>query len=239
MGLKAFVDFDRTITRHDVGNALFRTFGGPCCETMARAYRDGTITAVERLRAEAAAVGQVSRKALLAFIDDQPIEAEFPDFVRFCRERVIELTVVSDGLDLYIGRILAAHDLPDLAVVANHARLVGEGDTVRLLLEFPRTNAECPRCACCRRNVLLSNTGDDDVVMYVGVDYSEGCPARYADVVFARGGLQTFCQQENISYTLYRTFDDVAAHLNALLQRRRLHKRTVAEHLRRAAFAAE
>jgi 2,3-diketo-5-methylthio-1-phosphopentane phosphatase len=239
MRLKAFVDFDGTITRNDVGNALFRRFGGKACEDLVRAYREERLSAVACFRAEALAVGRVARQDLLDFIDAQPIDPEFAGFVRFCRDRDIEITVLSDGLDLYIRRILAVHDLHDLRVVANDARLVEDGDAFRLHLEFPRTNAECSRCACCKRNVMLTGAGGEDMTLFVGEGYSDRCPARYADIVFARDDLQRFCQRENISYYLYATFGDVVSRLDTLLQRKRLHKRTAAEHLRREAFTAE
>lgn len=240
MGLKAFVDFDGTITLHDVGNVLFRRFGGPRCDELVREYREGRISAVECFRLEAESMGAVQRDALLAFVDGQQIDPDFPEFVHFCRERGITLTVVSDGLDLYIRRILAAHGLEDLPVAANHALLEDRKEGgVRLSLDFPRTNADCPRCACCKRNVMLTASGEDDLIVYVGDGYSDMCPARYADVIFAKGELQTFCQQENISYYLYRSFQDVTTRLEMLTARRRLHKRTSAEHLRRQAFTSE
>jgi 2-hydroxy-3-keto-5-methylthiopentenyl-1-phosphate phosphatase len=239
MQLKAFVDFDGTVTRNDVGNALFRRFGGPRCDDLVRAYREERISAVECFREEAAAMGAVQRDDLWRCIDDQPIDPDFVRFVRFCRDQNIALTVVSDGLDLYIRRILAAHNLHDLSVVANRARLVEEGNAVRMVPEFPWTNAECPRCACCKRNTMLGGTGDDDLIVYVGEGFSDRCPAGYADIVFARDALQQYCQRENISYFLYRTFGDVIARLELLTQRKRLHKRTAAEHRRREAFSAE
>jgi|WetSurMetagenome_2_1015567.scaffolds.fasta_scaffold45918_4 2-hydroxy-3-keto-5-methylthiopentenyl-1-phosphate phosphatase len=239
MRLTAFVDFDGTIARNDVGNDLFRRFGGERCDALVRAYREERLSAVECFRAEAEAVGTVAQADFWKCVDDQPIDPEFPRFVRFCREHQIALTVVSDGLDLYIRRILAAHGLHDLPVVANHARLAQAGDGVRMVLEFPHTNAECARCASCKRNAMLTATGEDELIVYVGEGYSDRCPARYADLVFARDALQTYCQQENISYILYRTFGEVIDGLESLMQRKRLHKRTAAEHLRREAFTAE
>jgi 2-hydroxy-3-keto-5-methylthiopentenyl-1-phosphate phosphatase len=239
MRLKAFVDFDGTVTGNDVGNAVFRRFGGSRCDDLVLAYREERISAAECLREEAAAMGAVQREDLWRCIDDQPIDPDFVRFVRFCREQNIALTVVSDGLDLYIRRILAAHALHDLSVVANHARLVEEGNAVRIVPEFPWANAECRRCACCKRNTMLRATGDDELILYVGDGYSDRCPAGYADIVFARNTLQQYCQQENISYYLYRTFGDVIARLETLTRRKRLHKRTAAEHRRREAFSAE
>jgi 2-hydroxy-3-keto-5-methylthiopentenyl-1-phosphate phosphatase len=234
--LRVFVDFDGTITRGDVGNMMFRRFGGPVCDALVSSYRAGEISAVECFRKEAAAMGTVHGDVLNAFLDSQVIDPEFPAFVRFCRSHAIPLTVVSDGLDLYIRRILDSNGLEDVAAVANHGRL--DALTGGLRLEFPRTNAECSLCACCKRNVMLEATADDEVIVYVGDGHSDRCPVRYADIVFARDALQTFCQQENITYLLYRTFDDVTRRMTELLHSR-LHKRTAAEHLRREAFAAE
>ena len=38
------------------------------------------------------------------------------------------------------------------------------------------------------------------MIVYVGDGYSDRCPVQYADIVFAKGDLQTYCQEQNISY---------------------------------------
>ncbi|MBP1678856.1 MAG: hypothetical protein H6Q29_767, partial [Bacteroidetes bacterium] len=37
--VRLFIDFDGTITRDDVGNLFFRTFGGPACDDLVGRYR--------------------------------------------------------------------------------------------------------------------------------------------------------------------------------------------------------
>ncbi len=241
MKLKVFVDFDGTITTEDVGNAFFAGFGGPKCAGLVREYREGRLTAVQCFRAEAAAMRTFSRHEADEFIRSRAIDPSFRTFAAFCRSREIGLFVVSDGLDYYIRQILSLNGLDDIAVIANHAMPVpvGNSDACTLDVQFPWTNAECHRCACCKRDVMLTRAGDDEVVVYIGDGYSDRCPVRYADVVFARGELQTFCQQENISYYLYASFADVPARLTKLLGAKRFRKPLRAEQMRRDAFVAE
>ena len=86
---------------------------------------------------------------------------------------------------------------------------------------------------------MLTHASDDDIIVYIGEGYSDRCPAQYADIVFAKDKLQTYCQQENISYYLYASFFDVTTRLTELLGRRQLRKRRRAELKRREAFSRE
>lgn len=241
MALKIFVDFDGTITDADVGNSFFVTFGGRACETHVEEYRRGRITAQECFRRELAEMGSIDRPALDAFIDMQRIDPGFPRFVDFCRTNDITCTILSDGLDYYIDRILTSNGIADVPVFSNVLRLSAPDTSGRCVssLVFPYADAECGICACCKRNIMLTHAGDDDVIAYVGEGFSDRCPARYADIVFAKDELQTFCQRENISYFLYRTFDDVVVRLEELTARTRIRKRRRAHMRRREIFISE
>jgi hypothetical protein len=121
---------------------------------------------------------------------------------------------LSDGLDLYIAPILHRTVPEPVQFVSNRAVVDPNDRTLRI--EFPHANAECDRCACCKRNIMLNGTPDEDVLVYVGEGYSDRCPAGYADVVFAKDALQTYCREQNISYIPYRTFHDVRRSLELL-----------------------
>lgn len=236
MGLKIFVDAEGTFTRTDAGRMLFDGHGGTRRGELRREFEDGRLTAVQYFRSAAEVLCTVQRPEFEKVLASHTLDPGFKRFIRFCRDRELEFHIVSDGLDYSIERILAANDVADVSIIANRAILI-PSDGIRV--EFPYTDAECDRCACCRRNAMLTRSGDDDIIVYVGAGESNACPVRYADVVFARGALQTFCQKENISHYLYDSFDDVARRLEELLGRRRLHKRLKAEHLRREVFFAE
>ena len=241
MSIRLFVDFDGTITRGDVGNLFFRTFGGAACDELVRRFRAGEITARECFLGEAEAMGRVSSGALEELVDAQEIDPSFRDLVAFCRDREVDLLIVSDGLDYYIRRILGRHGCGEVPFVSNVATLVRPGGDGRIEVSvaFPHADAQCERCACCKRNIMLTSSAEEDIIAYVGEGYSDRCPVRYADIVFAKDVLQTYCQNENISYYPYETFDDVVVRLRRLLERTRLRPRSRAAVERRAAFRHE
>jgi 2,3-diketo-5-methylthio-1-phosphopentane phosphatase len=240
MSLKLFVDFDGTITQEDIGEAFFLHFGGPSCAEHVHEYRDGRISAAECFRRETAALGALTLEEVDRFLRAKPLSAGFPEFVRFCRERALEFHIVSDGLDFYIRRILEHHGVEGVSLYANRLELEDlGGGRFRPTIVYPYGAEGCDRCACCKRNVLLSLAGEEDIIGFIGEGYSDRCAAQHADIVFAKDDLQKFCQQENISYYLYQDFFDVQARLDTLLSRKKLRKRRSAELKRREAFVCE
>ncbi|MBI4548358.1 MAG: MtnX-like HAD-IB family phosphatase [Ignavibacteriae bacterium] len=242
---KIFIDFDGTITRQDVGDALFEAFGGVQCRDIIQLYRDGAISAVECFQRECDACGVVERDVLDAFLNQQEIDQSFVDFVSFCHRQNLEFTIVSDGMDYYIKQILDKHGIVDTQFYANTLELlpVNGSSKVRLKPSFPYRDEICDRCACCKRNIMLTLSGDDDIIVFIGEGYSDRCPAHYADIVFAKDDLLKFCQKENISYYKYQTFSDVVQRFEKVLSMRRpdgtipgVAKRRRAELARREVF---
>jgi len=240
MALRVFVDFDGTVARADVGNVFFRMFGGERCTELVRAYRAGGLSAEECFRREMECIGSADPAALEAFVRAQEITPGFPELVQFCRTHAIRCSIVSDGLDFYIRGMLARMGLEELPVVSNRVVWHPDGDgRVKGSVIFPHANAECDRCGCCKRNVLLNGSGEEDVIVYAGDGFSDMCPVEYADIVFARDELQRYCQHNNISYYLFDSLNDVADRLAQLLRRRTVRRRRRAEQRRREAFVAE
>lgn len=240
MPLKLFIDFDGTITTEDIGDAFFFYFGGEACREAVREYREGKISAAECFRREAEAMGAFSLAEADRFLSDKPFAEGFSEFVAFCREKGIEFHVVSDGFDFYIERLLKLRGVEGVSFYSNHLDLQDCGDgRHRPLVVYPYAAEGCDRCACCKRNVLLNLAGEEDVIGYIGEGYSDRCAAQYADIVFAKDDLQRFCQEENISYYVYRDFTDILSRLETLLGKKKLRKRRRAELKRREAFVCE
>ncbi len=240
MTLKIFVDFDGTITRQDVGNAFFVEFGGPICSDYVTEYKLEKISAKELFRKEVAAIEFLDERKAREFFQQQTIDGSFKEFVDFCRSRKLEFHIVSDGLDYYIREILRHNGIESVSFFANHLEIrPGENGSTRLSIRFPYDDAECTRCACCKRNIMLTTCSEADLIVYIGEGYSDRCPVEYADIVFAKDDLQKFCQQKNISYFLYASFTDVVKRLEELLARKKIRPRREAELKRRAAFALE
>ncbi len=187
------------------------------------------------LKQQCESPGPVTMTALNHFLDEQRIDTSFSSLVDLCRRHHVPITVVSNNFDYSVRRMLDAAGVPAINVVAY--RPVFDGD--RLRPEFPDRNPDCGECSCCPRNIMLNSTPDGTSIAFVGAGSFDGCPASFADIVFARGELQTRCQQKNISYREFRTLNDVTVELEQLLLKRRIPRRREAEHLRRAVFSAE
>ncbi|MGH2569430.1 MAG: HAD-IB family phosphatase, partial [Bacteroidota bacterium] len=174
--LRVFCDFDGTIATQDVGNQLFRTFAGERAVQIVQRYLAGEINARECLIQECAAIERLTPEELGTFVDRFEIDPHFTEFTKFCAVHEIPVTVLSDGLDRYVERMLNNHRLGHLPWFANHAEFVKEGPSFKLIPSFPYRDAECERCGNCKRNHLLTMSGDDDIIVYVGDGISDQCP---------------------------------------------------------------
>lgn len=238
--LKIFIDFDGTITIGDVGNSIFSHFAGEKFELFNYEYINGKISAIEYYNKLIHATKIFSCDEFISFIQSHEIDSTFLDFLIFCEhvnqnENKIEIIVLSDGFDLYLDRILKKYNIKSLKYFSNHLEM---DDECSLIASFPYTDEDCKKCACCKRNQVLTLSSDEDIIVYIGDGYSDRCAVNYADIVFAKGSLQTYCQEQNISYYLYSNFIDVIERLKEILQRKRIRKRQQAEFNRKEIFTS-
>jgi len=144
-------------------------------------------------------------------------------------------------MDYYIRRILEANGVGKVPFFSNELILenVPASPGVRMRGVFPYTDETCDRCACCKRNHILTLSGEDDIIVYIGEGYSDRCPSRYADVVFAKSELLEYCRAEGIPAREYTDFSDVQSGLEKLLSgagKRGLKKRRQAELARKEVY---
>lgn len=231
-----YCDFDGTVATKDVGRELFHHFAGPRTTEIAEQYLDGAITARECLLSEAALVSGVGPTELVEFVDQFAIDEYFIPFRKYCLQHGIPVTILSDGLDFYVERILSRNGLADCTLYANHLEFSVVDGVTKFDVSFPHTDSECRFCGNCKRNHMLTLSSDDEIIVYVGDGISDRCAAGYADIVFAKKDLIKFCQRENISYFEYKDFRDVQHRMELLLPRKRIKKRREAEMARRDAF---
>jgi 2-hydroxy-3-keto-5-methylthiopentenyl-1-phosphate phosphatase len=139
--LVVLCDFDGTISKSDVTDALLAKFASPDWEEIESAWQEGLITSRECMSEQYALV-KTTEQELDAWLDNVEIDETFLDFVAFCRENDVALTIISDGFDFYIKRILARYGLGDIDLYSNHLEF-RDGSIVT---EFPHTNDACDTC---------------------------------------------------------------------------------------------
>ena len=230
--IRIFCDFDGTVCSEDVGEQFFLKFASEKAKQNIQRLLSSEITMQEWLTELCEAIPSIHQKEFLDFINQFVIDPHFAEFVRFCKEKEISLMILSDGLDAYVEHVLSNAGLSHVPFFANHAEFVGE----RLKVSFPFTDAECNVCGNCKRNHILHTSADEDIIVYIGDGYSDRCPVRYADFVFAKQQLIKHCQEQNISYFEFDHFGNVQLKMEEIVQRKRLRHRQEAAMSRREVF---
>ncbi len=233
--VKVFCDFDGTVAAADVGDLIFQQFAGADARDIIDAWAEGHVSGTEMYRVACASVQRVEIGALNELIDSQELDAGFPDFVSFCRSKGMELIIVSDGFGYYIDRILGKYGYSDLRVYANRLEI---RDGI-FYPEFPYLNPNCMRTANCKGTHILNEAADDEIRVVAGDGISDSCAADYADIVFAKKSLITYCRSKNISYIEFSDFFDIRREMEKLLSKKRLRTRHRADILRKEAFRIE
>ncbi len=197
-------DFDGTISKHDVTDALLEKFASPEWEEIEVSWREGLINSRECM-AEQYALVRASQAELDAWLKTVAIDPHFKEFLDYCRTEDYPLTVVSDGFDYYIDRIFENYGIADVEVFSNHL----EFKDGLIVTEFPHTNDECNTCGNCKTTIFHTFKTPANKIVYIGDGWSDRCIAHESDVIFAKHKLITYCHERGLEYTPYITFADI------------------------------
>jgi 2,3-diketo-5-methylthio-1-phosphopentane phosphatase len=234
---KLFVDFDGTITRLDVGEAIFREFGD-VAETnkIVDDLINDRITARKCWELLFATIKKVDIERFNEFIDKMRIDPTFHQLHKYCLENEIQLFVLSDGFDYYINRIFKNENLSHIKIFANNL-IINEKN--EMIPSFPYFDIECQTSANCKRNHIINNSSDEEYTVYIGDGNSDKYSTQFCDFIFAKDDLLRYCEKERISYFPFNNFEDVITRLETLRVKKRLKKRYQAELKRRETYLHE
>jgi 2,3-diketo-5-methylthio-1-phosphopentane phosphatase len=207
--MRVFADFDGTVAVPDVTDLVLQRLAPALWEEIERAWLAGEIDAATCMRRQIALL-DADPALLHEVLDSVELDPAFPAFAAWCESEGVRLSIVSDGVDYFIQRILDRHQLGDIPVFAN---AFGVSKT-HYTLTHPWFEENCAAkqgvCKC-------AVTGDArSPLIYVGDGRSDQCVARRADILFAKKSLATFCAGNSLAFTPFETFADVQA---ALIQR--------------------
>lgn len=233
--LKIFCDFDGTITYQDVWLEIGNYFieDKKKWQEVISSFENREIGSRECFLREISLLRNFSKEKLDEIIDKQIIDHYFLDFVKFCTEKNLELILLSEGVDYYIRRILLNNGL-DLPFYTNKFAISDDGNSVSL--NFPYSDAECGICGCCKRNLLLNMTGDDEISIYIGDGLSDIYAVQYSDIVFAKKTLASYCWKNNLTYFDFNDFSDIRKKLEKIMTAKNLKPRQTARLKRRDAY---
>jgi 2-hydroxy-3-keto-5-methylthiopentenyl-1-phosphate phosphatase len=220
--LKIFCDFDGTVTENDIWISCLYKFvrDKKKFESIISDFEEMVIGAKECLTSLLPLIEDFSFEKFHEYLDEEKIDPFFRDFIKFCEEENFPLTIVSGGFDYYIEYLL---NREDLNVNYCSTKLIWEKSNdskIVLGCEFTYDDEHCYWCETSKRNILINNTNDldNEISVYIGDGISDFCVANYADVVFAKGKLASYCWKNNITYFDYINFNDIIKKLKKLIE---------------------
>jgi 2-hydroxy-3-keto-5-methylthiopentenyl-1-phosphate phosphatase len=192
------VDFDGTACLHDVAEHLMDRFGDPSWRDFDVAWANGEMNTPDSARAQVAPFAHLDGELVAYALEHCPIDPTFPPFVRWARDRGVDVTIVSDGLGLYVRPLLEKAGVSGVPVITN--------DWNGGQLAFPNGHPECDWCGTCKMLAVQRAPGP---VAFVGEGLSDRYGALYADLVFAKDDLVAPAQADGVPFLPYVDFDDV------------------------------
>ncbi len=224
--LKIFCDFDGTISTNDVWiNTISRFVSDKQkFNSILEELNSGEIGTRETGIRQLELVENFSTEKLSKYLIDESIDEHFKDFVDFCIANDFKLNILSGGWDYYINNILKREKI---FVETYSTKMLWDENTGKLETEFTYGDDYCTLCETCKRNILINGTNDldNEISVYIGDGSSDFCVSGFADIVFAKGRLASYCWKNNITYFEYKNFLDIKNKIKKLAENRNIKQR--------------
>jgi HAD superfamily phosphoserine phosphatase-like hydrolase len=102
-----------------MGNEILNRFTGEGWSEIDRAYCAGEIGSRDAY-SRVVSLLKGSKSQMLEFVSaSEKLDPHFPEFYTYCREKQMDVKIVSDGLDFYIDAILKKYNLQDIEYFSN------------------------------------------------------------------------------------------------------------------------
>ena len=199
-----YCDFDGTITKEDSVNSFFEMYAPENWMDSEKLWIEGKISSKENAIIQVGLLNNVSQKQLEDYINAIEIDDYFLDFVDFVKSKNIKLTILSDGFDLFIQKILERYNL-DIPYYAN--KLIYKNGNFSI--EFPHYNENCNKKA----GMCKCQKVKEKRFCYIGDGTSDLCIASKADVLFATKNLHKYCTKNLIKHYYFETFSSIIKEL--------------------------
>ncbi len=204
-----FSDFDGTITEHDVIISIMEKFAPPeWIELKDKILYKRTVTLKDGVEKLFSLIESSKKNEIVNYIKENTrLRKGFEDFLSFCKNKQIEFNVLSGGLDFHIEPILESFK-DKLKIFCNKANF--NSDRIKIDYKYlPINCTSCGDCGFCKIEVIEQFTKEKFTRILIGDSLTDLSPSKVADVVFARGDLIKYLEQENISYIPFSNFHEV------------------------------
>jgi 2-hydroxy-3-keto-5-methylthiopentenyl-1-phosphate phosphatase len=207
--MRIFCDFDGTISLSDTADLILTEFADPIWEEIEAEWVAGEIDSATCMARQIPLIN-APLAAIDELLDTVELRDGFASFLGWTRRRSVPVQIVSDGVDYFIRRILARHDIHDVPIIAN--RLVQKDGLFSL--EQPWRIVGCGSGVCKCHAVEVP--ADGSKLVFVGDGRSDFCVASRPDILFATNSLESYCADREIAHVPFTSFASVQSALERI-----------------------
>ena len=221
--LLALLDYDGTMTTHECNEVALQPFVGDEWWTLEEESYNDRMSHAEVFDRQIGLITAPRAELIRRLLEVAEPMPGLRDFFTELQTRDGHSAIVSAGIREAIEAFWRREQLPPMRLFASELVGAGAGGGPPYHLEFSSALGDCPRCglASCKAAVLRALRRPGDVVLVFGDGPSDLCPAREADLVFARGHLAERCADEGLEWRPLTDFAAVIAEVDAWLAARR------------------
>jgi 2,3-diketo-5-methylthio-1-phosphopentane phosphatase len=206
---RVFFDFDNTLTYLDVLDDIIQRFSvDDKWKALEKKWLEGRIGSRECLKGQLESV-RVNKQYLLKYLDKIKVSPYFKKVIPLLQKNHAGPVILSDNFGFIIERILRNNGIKGVAVCANRLKIKDD----RFIPSFPHTNRDCWKCAHCKTKNLKKSKFDSKIIIYVGDGHSDICPAKKADIVFAKGSLLKHFRKNHLPCRRFNELKEVYNYL--------------------------
>ena len=206
-------DFDGTISLPDSSDFLLSCFASSDWKKLEELTWTGKMPERESYQAQIALLYVSWPQAREALLNGVKIRPGFKEFVEWARAQEIPFEILSSGLKPLIVELLNHAGIPDVKVESHELQITDKQWKV-VLHPGARLAEHCSHCKCAH---LVKHHAAGLRVVYIGDSYTDLCPSKYADILFATHKLAEVCGKDCVPFYPFSTFYDVRQTLDALL----------------------
>ena len=200
--LLVLLDYDGTITTRECNEIVLQRFTGDEWRRFEDAAQKGEIGHAECLDLQVGLLA-VPRAAFFdAVVEAAEVAPGVGELLSGVARSGARAVVVSAGFREAIEAVWRRDDLPPVGLYASELKGTGENGGPPYRVAYSAAFGDCPTCGpggCMGALVDALREVGEAVAMF-GDGLSDLCPARLADVVFAKSTLARLCETEGIAY---------------------------------------
>jgi 2,3-diketo-5-methylthio-1-phosphopentane phosphatase len=204
---QVWLDFDGTITRRDVIDELLQRYSiDDSWKTFEQQWQASLIGSRQCLEEQFDLI-RISQDELDNFLDGVELDTGFFSLLMLLNSLAVPVAILSDSVDVFIMRILQRHGVKNVPVRSN--TMVRHSLEIELCCPYGDPKCECG-AAHCKCSSIRAIGDPKRKSIYIGDGISDLCPARKADLVFAKGALSQCLEKNSLKFIRYSNLNEVS-----------------------------